>query len=97
MRKYKIIGAAVIFFAILSIIVLSLNPTWNVEAGEKPENLIADILLWIELALLAISAIAFIVYKLYKFIKHTLLKKRADEDIDDYVIKSRSYRSKYDE
>jgi hypothetical protein len=42
-------------------------------------------------------AIAFIVSKIYHFIKHTILKKRVEEDLDEFAINSRSYRSKFDE
>ena len=89
MKKYKIIGAIVLFFIVLSIVTLSLGPTWNVGPGEKPQNVAADILLWFETGCLAVAIVAFLVYRIYAFIKYTVLHKKREEDINEYVIKNR--------
>jgi NADH:ubiquinone oxidoreductase subunit 5 (subunit L)/multisubunit Na+/H+ antiporter MnhA subunit len=97
MKKYKIMAILAGIFMVLAITTLILGPTWNVKAGEKPENVAADVMLWITLGYVVLVAIAFIVSKIYHFIKHTILKKRVEEDLDEFAINSRSYRSKFDE
>lgn len=97
MKKYVTIAVLFGIFVVLGAVTLALEPTWNVKPGETPKNLAADIMLWITTGYVALLILIFLILKIYNFIKHAILKKRQDEDIDEFVIQARSYRSKFDE
>ncbi len=96
MKKYKIMGIAVIVFIVLAVVTLSLGPTWNVGSGEKSENPAADVMLWVTFGYVVAAAAAGVGYKIYALIKYKLLHKKREEDTLEFAVKNRSkdYRDK---
>lgn len=97
MKKYITMAILLGIFVVLGAVTLALEPTWDVKPGETPENLAADIMLWITTGYVILLILLFLVLKVRDFIKHVILHKRKDEDLDEFAIKARSYRSKFDE